>query len=238
MKKIRTVYFLLLLASTLLLSCVSTSNSPKVNSYPKKQESPKKEDTISPGRINLSLNFPSVQSFNWDTHWGRDNDNIAIATGVGMEYYLKSDLYLSGGIDGMYHRTNQMLALWMYDMSNVSKALQGKIQIGKKLYKQLWFDVGIQMNHSYWNTKEILTGYDSWLHLILSPIVGPNIDRVIHYKESKNNYGLAFGLKLTSRNAYMRIDYNPSFLTQRVSGWKREYNHIWGISFGGLIKLK
>lgn len=198
----------------------------------------KKNDTIRPGRINLSLNLLSFHSFNWDTSWGRDNDNWSISAGLGLEYYLKPDLYLSGGIEGMFHCTNQMISFFDYDVSNISKALLGKVQVGKKMTDYLWLDAGLQMNHSYWYTKEHVFSYDSWLHALMTPFIGPNIEQTNRFKEAKNNYGFALGLKFKARNGYLRFDYYPSFLTHRFDSWKWEYNHIWGISFGGLIRLK
>ena len=192
------------------------------------------EEEIKSGAVNLNLTILSLQIFNWDTPWGRDVDNWAFAAGIGLEYFLKPDLYLSGGIEGMWHSSGSIIESpsWESSERNISKALQTKFQLGKAITKSAWLVAGIQMSHTYYSTTEHkYSFYPEHLY--------PDDLKVkSHYLQAKNNYGLALGLKFKKGSSFFSFDYSPSFISHQFDGWKGEYNHTIGISFGSSIKLK
>ena len=120
----------------------------------------KKRGPRMPGRLNLQYHPLGMASFDWQTYRGRDHDNWAITTALGINYYLSPGRRLSLQGEAMLHSTSTCFGCGCEEESgNNAEVLLAKLQVGRPVYNNLWVDVGIQYNYSEYADYEYFPVY-------------------------------------------------------------------------------
>ena len=185
--------------------------------------------------ITFDWSLFSIYSINRKFFNKRYTEEFGLGMGVGLDYYLQPDLTLSADIDGMFHTTGSRDNFFYRDNTyrETYTAFLTKIQLNKKLSKNNWLGLGLQMNNTYSREREF--------EIIAKDYYYIENDYPYHYfyqvgsrerikKEYKNNYGPAFSFQHKMKTYSFKLDYSPSFLSQTTKKWKFEYNHLISIS--------